>query len=133
MAAINDISDTDATLNSESVPTSAIDQSAKYKHNPQTPAVAAPSSVSRPDKADNRRGGVSRVPKGGAGAHNWGGIGEATEYQLSTGTDADNKVPAEAVLEPESDAEERRARNEAADPNTQAKTLDEYEMEGHKV
>ncbi|KAL3148951.1 hypothetical protein ABBQ32_001810 [Trebouxia sp. C0010 RCD-2024] len=133
MASINDISDTDATLSSETVPTSTIDQSAKYKHNPQTPAVAAPSAVSRPDKADNRRGGVSRVPKGGSGAHNWGGIGEATDYQMSAGTGADNKVPGEAVLEPESDAEERRARNEAANPNAQAKTLDEYEKEGHKV
>ena len=43
------------------------------------------------------------------------------------------QVPAEAVLEPESDAEERRARDEAANPNPQAKTLDEYEKKGHKV
>lgn len=43
------------------------------------------------------------------------------------------QVPAEANLEPESEAEERQARNEAANPNPQAKTLEEYENEGHKV
>lgn len=43
------------------------------------------------------------------------------------------QVPAEAILEPESDAEERRAKDEAANPNPQAKTLEEYEQEGHKV
>ena len=43
------------------------------------------------------------------------------------------QVPAESVLEPETKAEERRARDEAANPNPQAKTLGEYEEEGHKV
>ena len=42
-------------------------------------------------------------------------------------------MPDEANLEPESEAEEKRARAEAANPNQQAKTLDEYEQEGHKV
>lgn len=43
------------------------------------------------------------------------------------------QVPAEHVLQPETEAEERRARIEAANPNPQAKTLDEYEKEGHTV
>lgn len=43
------------------------------------------------------------------------------------------QVPAEANLEPETEAEERQARSEAANPNPQAKTLEEYENEGHKV
>lgn len=43
------------------------------------------------------------------------------------------QVPAEAHLEPETEAEEKRARNEAANPNPQAKTLEEYVNEGHKV
>ena len=71
MSSINDMSNTDASLSSDTVPTSNIERSDKYKHNPQTPAVAAPSSVSRPDKPDNRKGGVSSSSKGGAGAHNW--------------------------------------------------------------
>lgn len=71
MSSINDISNTDASLNSDTVQTSNIDRSDKHKHNPQTPAVAAPSSVSRPDKPDNRKGGVNSNSKGGAGAQNW--------------------------------------------------------------
>ena len=76
MSSINDMSNTDASLNSDTVPTSNIDRSNKYKYNPQTPAVAAPSLVSRPDKSDNRKGGVTSNSKGGAGAHNWYGTAE---------------------------------------------------------
>lgn len=43
------------------------------------------------------------------------------------------QVPAESVLEPESEAEEKHARSEAANPNSDAMTLDEYEKQGHKV
>lgn len=43
------------------------------------------------------------------------------------------QVPAEKVLEPETEAEEKSARDEAANPNPQAKTMEEYEDEGHKV
>ena len=43
------------------------------------------------------------------------------------------QVPAEAHLEPESGAEEQRARAEAADPNPKAVTLEEYEQQGHNV
>ena len=43
------------------------------------------------------------------------------------------QVPSENVLEPETEAEEKRARDQAANPNPQAKTLDEFEKEGHKV
>ena len=45
----------------------------------------------------------------------------------------DVQVPAESVLEPESEAEEQQARAEAANPNPEAVTLDEYEKQGHKV
>lgn len=43
------------------------------------------------------------------------------------------QVPAESVLEPESETEEKRARSEAANPNPDAITLDDYEKQGHKV
>ena len=43
------------------------------------------------------------------------------------------QVPAESHLEPESTAEEQRARKEASNPNPNAITLDEYEKQGHKV
>lgn len=43
------------------------------------------------------------------------------------------QVSAEKHLEPGTAAEERQARTEAADPNPDAKTLEEYENEGHKV
>lgn len=76
MSSINDISNTDASLNSETVPTSSIDRSDKYHYNPQKPAVAASSSVPRPEKADNRKGGITSNAKGGAGANNWYGSSE---------------------------------------------------------
>ena len=43
------------------------------------------------------------------------------------------QVSAEKHLEPETAAQEHQARKEAADPNPEAKTLEEYEREGHKV
>jgi hypothetical protein len=43
------------------------------------------------------------------------------------------QVPAESVLEPESEAEEKHARSEAANPNSHTITLDEYEKQGQKV
>ena len=48
-------------------------------------------------------------------------------------TDPYSQVAAEKHLEPETAAEEQRARAEAADPNPQSKTLEEYEKEGHKI
>ncbi|DBA69103.1 TPA: hypothetical protein ACH3X2_013107 [Trebouxia sp. C0005] len=131
MSSINDISNSDETLNSETVPTSNIDRSDKYKYNPQSAAAAAPKAVPRPDKPDNRKSGPTNVPKGGAGGHNWGD--NAIDDQLSSYAGTDTKVPAESVLEPESEAEEKHARSEAANPNSDAMTLDEYEKQGHKV
>ncbi len=71
MSSITDISNSDEPLNSDTVPTSNIDRSDKYKHNPQSAAAAAPNAVPRPDKLDNRKSGPTSVPKGGAGGHNW--------------------------------------------------------------
>ncbi len=43
------------------------------------------------------------------------------------------QVPAESELEPESEAEEKHAKSEAANPNSDAITLDDYEKQGHTV
>lgn len=45
MSSINDISKSDEPLNSETVPTSNIDRSDKYKYNPQSAAAAASNAV----------------------------------------------------------------------------------------
>ena len=71
MSSINDISNSDEPLNSETVPTSNVDRSDKYKYNPQSAAAAATHAVPRPDKPDNRKSKPTNVPKGGAGGHNW--------------------------------------------------------------
>ncbi len=52
MSSITDISNSDEPLNIDTVPTSNIDRSDKYKHNPQSAAAAAPNAVPRPDKLE---------------------------------------------------------------------------------
>jgi len=142
MAAINDMSDTTEAYSSETVPVSREGDSAKYNLNPHEnrgrssgPYAATTTHVN--DRVSNTQQGkgLSHVAEGekkhGGGPHNWGNVSDPDDLNVTSSDQT--KVPAEKVLEPESAAEERRARKEADNAGKGTKTLEEYEAEGHKV
>lgn len=135
------MSNTGETYNSDTVPVARAQDSAQHSVNPHQsrgrssgPYAATTTHIN--DRVSNTQHGkglshaAETEKKSGGGPHNWGNMSDPAEEPASA---AETKVPAEAILEPTSAADERRALKEANRDDPKLKTLDEYEAEGHTV